>query len=209
MKPTLSILLTFFLLISLLIVTTAFSKDPNNVFQKEELRERFSRPILNLPITQATVEASFSYLERNGMVGQPIIKALSALVWESNNTFLFDKSSNVRRPIASITKLMTAAVVLDNASTTEGVTVSSFAISGEGNAGGLYPGEKLAISDLLHAMLLESSNDAAIALAEHIEQKTAENFVSLMNKKAVELELENTNFADPTGLNDTNSFSTT
>lgn len=218
MKPTLSILLTFFLLITLLIVTTAFNNNSESALQREALREQLSRPIFNLPITQATSGVSLAYLDRNQSINDPEVKALSALVWEkTNDVIFFEKSPDVRRPIASITKLMTAAVVLDNASTTENVKISFFAVRTEGSAGELYPNEKLTVSDLLHAMLLESSNDAAIALAEYVGRKytiggggeaATDEFVFLMNKKSAELGLLNTQFADPSGLNDTASFST-
>jgi D-alanyl-D-alanine carboxypeptidase len=116
---------------------------------------------------------------------------------------LYAKNINQQFPIASITKLMTALVVLDQLNPDSAAEVSQNAIDTYGETGNLLPGEKLTVRDLLYIMLVDSSNDAAIALAENVE-KNGRNFVELMNKKAKNLHLENSSFADPSGLDPKN-----
>ena len=83
----------------------------------------------------------------------------------------------------------------------EVVTISQNAYDAYGNQGGLMVNERFSVKDLLYALLMESSNDAAVALAEHYEAISDEelSFVYLMNQKASELGLENTHFTDPSG----------
>lgn len=112
-----------------------------------------------------------------------------------------------RRAIASTTKMMTALVVLERASPDELVTVSEKAV-GVGEAEiGLVAGEVLTVADLLVALLVDSANDAAMALAEHVGG-SEEGFVALMNERAARLGLANTRFANPHGLDDPGHYST-
>ncbi|PIW92574.1 MAG: hypothetical protein COZ88_01480 [Candidatus Nealsonbacteria bacterium CG_4_8_14_3_um_filter_34_13] len=110
---------------------------------------------------------------------------------------LFEKEGQRKLPIASLTKLMTATVVLENYSLEEFIKISQGTVSTFSETGNLKPGEKLSVENLLYIMLIESSNDAAKALSEKIG---TENFVYLMNKKAQELGLKNTSFINPIGL---------
>ena len=111
---------------------------------------------------------------------------------------LFQKSKKERLPIASLTKTMTASIVLDNySSLDEKIEISWKAVSQEGMEGYLRIGEHLTVKELLYIMLLESSNDAAFALTEKIE---GYKFIGLMNSKAKKLQLKNTHFVNPTGL---------
>ncbi len=109
----------------------------------------------------------------------------------------FGWETGKRWPIASLTKLMTAVVALDTIPANEVITISEEAIATEGLSGNFSAGEKFKLNDLLKAMLLVSSNDAATAIAMHIGE---EEFVAAMNKKAEALGLTDTSFADPTGL---------
>jgi len=106
-----------------------------------------------------------------------------------------------RWPIASITKLMTAVVAIENISKSKLVTISGSAVETEGAAGGFSAGEVMTSEDLLKAMMLVSSNDAAVALAEYLGQ---EKFIGLMNAKAVSLGMADTFFKEPTGLSTLN-----
>ncbi|PIR97822.1 MAG: hypothetical protein COT89_02850 [Candidatus Colwellbacteria bacterium CG10_big_fil_rev_8_21_14_0_10_42_22] len=106
-----------------------------------------------------------------------------------------------RWPIASITKLMSAhiaSLVMDKA---EVVTISQTAVDTIGDSGGLRVGEAFQVMDLLKAMLLVSSNDAAAAIAEHYGN---EEFITLMNQTAEEVGMGNTRFVEPTGLSPQN-----
>ena len=121
---------------------------------------------------------------------------------------LFKKDDEQLLPIASLTKLMTALIVLENENydlKNTGITISKNAANqiNVPNYGNLNPGEKLNIEQLLDLMLVYSSNDAAWALSELIG---TENFVKKMNQKAEELGLENTYFVNPTGLDPENFY---
>jgi len=126
---------------------------------------------------------------------------LSVMITETGKkkTF-FGQSINQALPIASLTKLMTAIIVLENPENynlSETVTVSRRAISQPEDFGSLKVEDKLPVQDLLHLLLIESSNDAAYALAEAIG---VEPFVEKMNQKANALGLTDTHFINPTGL---------
>src|SRR5262245_26603224 len=99
---------------------------------------------------------------------------------------LFQKAARERRPIASLTKIMTAYLVLERTRLTDRVTVSAVAVSQSGSEPPLVAGETLTVRALLYAMLLPSSNDAATALAEHVAGSSSA-FASLMNRTAADL----------------------
>ncbi|MBI2574197.1 MAG: D-alanyl-D-alanine carboxypeptidase [Candidatus Wildermuthbacteria bacterium] len=110
---------------------------------------------------------------------------------------LFEKEKDKPFPIASVSKLMAALVVLQNQNLDQKVTVTQNALLEDGEAGNLLPGDVFTVRDLLYPMLIESSNDAATALAQLTGRQL---FVGMMNAKAKELGLLNTNFVNPTGL---------
>ncbi len=105
-----------------------------------------------------------------------------------------------RLPIASITKLMTALVVLERARPDDVVTVSSAAAAVGESTIELQTGERISVGDLLRAALIQSANDAANALAAHVGGGSVQRFVALMNARARELGLTDTHFANPDGL---------
>ena len=118
---------------------------------------------------------------------------------------LFSKNENEILPIASLTKLITGIVVIEdqeNYPLEKEIKISKDAASQEDVPdGNLKVGQKKTIEELLNLMLMFSSNDAAYALAEQIG---IENFVNKMNEKAKEIGLENTHFSNPTGLDPEN-----
>ena len=118
---------------------------------------------------------------------------------------LFAQNIHVKLPPASITKLLTALVVAENASMDEQVVFSHDAVynveSGSGNKLGLEEGDVLSVRDCLSVMLLQSSNQAANALAEHVAG-SREAFADKMNEKAKTLGCRESNFENPSGLND-------
>ena len=120
---------------------------------------------------------------------------------------VFSKDADSRAPMASTTKIMTAIVAIENADLQKLITVSDDAIGTEGSSIYLKSGERLTINDLLYALLLESANDAATAIAIEIGG-SVENFSEMMNEKAHELGLLNTNFSNPHGLDDENHYTT-
>ena len=133
---------------------------------------------------------------------RPVLSAPSgALVELETGRVLYEQGGSTRRPIASTTKIMTALLVLRTAGMGDVVTVSSQAAAQGGASLGLEPGERIRISDLLYALMLQSANDAAVALAEHIAGST-EAFVQQMNRRARAMGLEDTRFRSPNGLDD-------
>jgi len=118
-----------------------------------------------------------------------------------NNKVLFKKNESERLPIASLTKLMAALVVLENYDLEQTIMISEEAVNQLGEQGLFTAGEAFPAKNLLYVMLIESSNDAAYALAE-IEG--IQRFVDLMNLKAIKLGLLDSSFVDPTGLSSDN-----
>jgi D-alanyl-D-alanine carboxypeptidase (penicillin-binding protein 5/6) len=136
----------------------------------------------------------------------PEIHAASAVLADlDTGQLLFALNRDERRPIASVTKIMTALLVVERTDLTDVVTVSEDAASGQvsGISGlGLVEGERIRVDELLYALVLQSANDAAVALAEHVSG-SVDAFVDEMNARAEELEMTRTMFTSPNGLDDT------
>jgi D-alanyl-D-alanine carboxypeptidase (penicillin-binding protein 5/6) len=118
------------------------------------------------------------------------------------------KSAGRRLPMASITKLMTVLLALERARLDEQVTVSGASTTAGGSTIHLRVGERLTVRDLVEASLIQSANDAAIALAAHVGRGDVGRFVRLMNRRARELELTGTHFVRPDGLDASGHVST-
>lgn len=131
---------------------------------------------------------------------KPEVTAKSALAYDiTEEKLLFEKNIYQRLPFASLTKIMTSIVSLDNNNADKEIAVTKSAATIGEDVMGLTEGEKLTLSDLLYGMILHSGNDAAEAIAQ-ASPFGRDNFVYLMNKKAEELGLSNTRFTNPTGL---------
>ncbi len=139
------------------------------------------------------------------------IKAKSAILIDySTGEILYEKNANEKLPPASISKIMTLLLgmeALDNGKVTltDKVRVSKHAASMGGSQLWLEEGETQTVEDLFRAIVLRSANDASVALAEHIAG-SEEIFVNLMNDRAKELGMNNTNFANATGLPHENHY---
>ncbi len=141
-------------------------------------------------------------------VEPPSINAMAAVVVEeSTGRILYDKNALAKRSIASTTKIMTALVALENANVDDEVVVSKRAAGIGGSTIGLRQGEKYKLRELLYALMLNSANDAAIAIAEHVGG-SVEGFAVMMNKRAASLGAVNSNFVTPHGLDRENQYST-
>jgi len=128
------------------------------------------------------------------------ITSPAAIVMEvSTGRVLYAKNIQAERKIASTTKLMTAMVVMDNCKLSDTAEISKHAAGIGGSGAGILAGEKITIESLLYGLLLESGNDCAVALAEHVSGSTGE-FAKLINEKAKELGAKNTNYTNPHGL---------
>lgn len=176
MKKLLSLLLSFFLFLGISV----------NVFAENELK--------------------------NGAVVQDLtpfdVESTSAILIEAGTgEILYSKNANEALPPASVTKVMTLLLIAEGIekgkiSLTDTVTVSEHAASMGGSQVFLKEGEKMSLEELLKCTVIASANDAAVALAEHLCGSES-NFVSEMNRRALELGMKNTVFENVTGLDDT------
>ncbi len=141
----------------------------------------------------------------------PDIPKLTADRWitydASADVVLASWNANDRAPMASVTKVMTAIIVIENSDLGDVVTIPSFATGARGSTAGLAAGEQWSVGDLLIAMLVRSGNDAALALADHVGDGSTSSFVAMMNAKATELGMSNTHFANPNGLDAEDHYS--
>lgn len=138
---------------------------------------------------------------------RPDIQAPSAIVVEeSTGDVVFERNPGEERQIASTTKLMTALLTLEGIALDDVLTTPGYAAGAAESVVGLREGERLTVRDLLRALLLPSANDAAVALAEGLSG-TREDFVDEMNRRAEELGLRDTSFANPIGLDDPDNHS--
>lgn len=139
---------------------------------------------------------------------EPTLNSRIALVYDrTSGNVIYEKNGYKTVPMASTTKIMTAIVVLENANLQDTVTVEKKAAGTGGSRLGLKVGDKITVNDLLYGLLLRSGNDAAVALAIHVGG-SIEGFATLMNQKANELNLNNTNFETPHGLDSKNHYTT-
>lgn len=136
------------------------------------------------------------------------LHANSALLLDaSNNRVLFERNGYKRMPMASTTKIMTCIVTLENADLNDVVQVSSYAARMPDVQLNINTGENYYLKDLLYSLMLESHNDVAVAIAEHVGG-SVEGFATMMNDKARELGCENTNFITPNGLDAEGHYTT-
>jgi D-alanyl-D-alanine carboxypeptidase (penicillin-binding protein 5/6) len=110
------------------------------------------------------------------------------------------RNARARLPMASITKLMTVLVALERAKLDDVVTVDGDAVGVTGSGVRLRAGERITVRDLISAALIQSANDAAVALAAHVGNGDEDAFVALMNRKAQQLGLTATHFERADGL---------
>ena len=138
----------------------------------------------------------------------PEISAKSAVVLDADSgRILYEKDAHTRRGMASTTKIMTALVALENASPDMLVAVDPRACGVEGSSVYLFAGEKITLETLLYALMLQSANDAAEAIAYAVAGGI-EEFAALMNQKADALGLTATHFENPHGLDGETHYTT-
>jgi D-alanyl-D-alanine carboxypeptidase (penicillin-binding protein 5/6) len=138
----------------------------------------------------------------------PVPGADAAIVVDGRNgEVMFSKKAGERHSIASTTKLMTALLTLDGTRPKAVLTAADYVAAPVESQIGLTPGERMRVSDLLEALLLESANDAAATLAVGVSG-SVDAFVEDMNERAEELGLEDTSYANPIGFDDPLNYST-
>ncbi len=131
-----------------------------------------------------------------------------ALIYDrASGRIIYEKNGNKQTPMASTTKIMTAIVVLENSNLKDVVTINSKTAGTGGSRLGLKKNDRITVNDLLYGLMLRSGNDAAVALAIHIGG-SIEEFAEMMNKKAEELNLQNTHFVVPHGLDNEDHYTT-
>jgi len=120
---------------------------------------------------------------------------------------IYENNADQKLPMASTTKIMTAVLLLENADLSTEITVTDQMLKVEGSSMGLLAGDKVTYNDLLYGLLLASGNDAANVIAITLG-KTVNGFANMMNNKAKQLGLKNTNFVTPSGLDADGHYTT-
>ncbi len=139
---------------------------------------------------------------------RPSVSAASAILVDAGSgRVLYERDAHTRRLIASTTKLMTALVAVESTPDLQRVITVKPEYQAEGSSMYLRPGETLTLEALLYGLLLQSGNDAALAIAGGCAGDV-ETFVDWMNEKAAELGMEDTHFANPNGLDAEDHYST-
>lgn len=149
----------------------------------------------------------FSYFLTNPIFATDISSPSAVVICEESGRILYDKNANEKRKMASLTKLMTAILLVENCDMNEKIIVDKRACYIGGSEAGIKPNDEVIAKDLLYGMLLPSGNDCAVAIGYHIGGNI-ENFAKLMNKKAIDLGLKNTCFENPHGLDSDNHYTT-
>lgn len=137
--------------------------------------------------------------QTSGSESLPDLTAKSVLMYDlTTNKTIFEKHSKQRMPMASLTKIMTAIIALENRKPDDKYIVKESALVGEDSMG-VSPGEVLSFNDLIHGLMLPSGNDAAEVLASNYPSGRA-GFIQAMNDKAKSLGLMDTHYDNPSGL---------
>ncbi len=184
-----SIIIGIFVASSLLSILTT-----GNIFQS---KNNTASVVQLIPAELSATKAQYFYVNKD-INGGPKISAKAYLVGDLNTgEVILSKNQDQKFPLASVSKLMTALVATEVTNVDDIVQVSKKALSTNGTNGELRLGEKIKTADLLYPLLLESSNDASEAIAEHFGR---DSFISKMNEIASELKMNGTAYADPSGL---------
>jgi serine-type D-Ala-D-Ala carboxypeptidase (penicillin-binding protein 5/6) len=137
----------------------------------------------------------------------PHVAGRAYLVVSASGDTLLERNADERVPIASITKLMTVLVTLEHSKLDDVVTVERQAAAVGESSIHLRRGDQLTVRELIEAALIQSANDAAVALAQHLGNGSVPAFVAMMNEKARELGLTETHFVNPDGLDTAGHYS--
>ncbi len=187
------------MLASLISLYIAAQMPPQIMTSSEVLSSQFD--LLNL------IQEKAETPNKNSKYISPIIGARSSIALDMNTgKILYEKNAYERLPIASITKLMTTYIILKENKLNDVVTVSNNAATVEGSTMYLRAGETIAVENLLYGALINSANDAAVALAEY-NAGSVDEFVEKMNKEALLLGLTDTHFSNPIGLDQADNYS--
>lgn len=184
--------------------TNIFQKNAEDFFSWQIMRGDPGLLLAQAQVNTLPVVRNPSRLSRNPeekiIAPEELSAGAAFVVWidsAGRRKVLFQKNAGEKLPIASISKLMVANIVLGDYDLSDIIEIDEEATAREEDFGNLKPGERLSVKDLLYVLLMESSNDAAWALAE---QKGIDNFVREMNQQASEMGLVDTYFVNPNGV---------
>src|SRR5574344_517669 len=154
--------------------------------------------IANIFIPKKIIEVNATELNSSGQLEIECSAKSMCVIEQNSKRILLQKNCNEKLAMASTTKIMTALIALDNCNNLdEKFLTDNRAVGIEGTSIYLRKDEKLTMRELLYGLMLNSGNDAAIAIAYKIGKGNINNFVELMNKKVEELKLQNTHFDNP------------
>lgn len=167
--------------------------------------------ILTLVLALPAAAAPFAFPARHQdgfpHEGPPPVTAGAWILYdELTDTVLAEWDADTARPMASITKVMTVLLAVENGNLDQGVLISEEAAGTGGQEIGLVAGETVTLGALVRAAVIRSGNDAATAIAEHIGG-SVDGFIVMMNDRAEELGMANTHFANPHGLDAAGHYS--
>ncbi|MGN0382845.1 MAG: D-alanyl-D-alanine carboxypeptidase family protein [Eubacterium sp.] len=148
------------------------------------------------------------FADENDLIDANDLYASSAVLYDAEGErVLYEKNGYEEMPMASTTKIMTCIIALEYGNLSQEAEVSSYAASMPDVQLGIREGEQYVLNDLLYALMLESDNDAAVAIAENVAG-SVEKFADMMNAKAKQLGAYNTNFVTPNGLDADGHYTT-
>lgn len=183
-------------------------------YNMEDYKEKAKKENQNIQDNQ--VEDKISEENNKAKIQEQVIDAPSKIKLSSRSALLMDGDNNrvlyelngyEKMPMASTTKIMTCIVTLEHGNLNDVVTVSSYAARMPDVQLNIRAGEQYYLKDLLYSLMLESHNDVAVAIAEHVGG-SVEGFATLMNDKARSLDCNNTNFVTPSGLDAEGHYTT-
>lgn len=180
------------------------------VFAEDAAKEKTPEELALEQEMQAAYDMPIASNQLKGWPQGPSVYAESAIVLDINSgAVLYAKNIDEQRYPASITKIMTALVALENSSLTDKVTFSQDSISfleyGDAHIG-MTPGEEISMEDALYGMMLASANEVAHAIAENAGGFGYDGFIAKMNEKAKDLGCTNSHFVNTNGLHDDNHY---
>jgi D-alanyl-D-alanine carboxypeptidase (penicillin-binding protein 5/6) len=165
-----------------------------------------------VPTTQSTAQPAVTAEQRTGTEPAPVIDGYAASVIEAPcGVQLYGLNEDLQLPPASLTKMMTALVALEQSDPEEVIDVTidggELSLALDSTIMGLRPGDRLPLLDLLYGLIMRSGLDAAVTIAEHIAGDE-DSYAELMNIRAAVLGLTQTHFANASGLDDPNLYTT-
>jgi D-alanyl-D-alanine carboxypeptidase len=172
--------------------------------------ERRANAVTATPTVVASPTPAPGPARRPNAEPAPPTNAKSVVVMDgASGEILYELNAHTRVPPASTTKIMTSLVAIENGKPGD-VVVAEYdprKLDPDSTLMGVYRGDEVTLEDLLYGVMLPSGNEASVAVANHISGST-KDFANLMNKRAAELGMLNSNFVNPHGLDEANHYST-